>query len=111
MQYTWYRRKGKETHIDELLQVIVQVCKILPPLLVLCNKLLFALQKFLALLLQGLALAAFILDARDHEGIFVGFFVPRVFREELFDGNEWQLLVLVAMIVALGQIGDSSRYS
>ncbi|KUI56549.1 hypothetical protein VP1G_10863 [Cytospora mali] len=86
--------------VNELLQVVIQVCQVLPAFLVLGDELLLALQQLLALLLQALALGSLVLDPGDHECVLVGSNVLWVLGEELLDGNKRKFLVLVTIFIS-----------
>lgn len=85
------------THINELLQIVIQIRQVLPALLVIGNKLLLPLQQLLALLLQCLTLGALVLNPRNHQVILVGVGELGVLIEELFEGCERKLLILVTI--------------
>lgn len=88
--------KSSNAYVNELLQVIVQVGQVILSSLVISNELLFALQKLLALLFEGFTFRSFVVDASHHEGIFVVVLMFGLLGEEFFNGDERQLLVLVA---------------
>lgn len=71
------------THIDEPLQVLVEVRQVVFPLLVLSYELRLSLQKFLPLLLQRLSLGPLMVDPRYHQVILVGPGMLWVLGEEL----------------------------
>lgn len=77
------------THINKLLQVIVQIGQVFSSFLVLGNQFLLPLQQLLALLLQRLTLDTLVFYAGNHESVLISVDVLWVFGEKLFDGNEW----------------------
>lgn len=83
-------------HVNKLLEVLVEVRQIVPPLLVLGNQLLLALLQLQPLLLERLALDPLLVDARRHQGVLVGVGVLGVGGEKLVDGDEGEGLVGVA---------------
>lgn len=85
------------TYVDEFLQILIQVGKIVLAARVFRNQLLLPLQQFLTTLLQTLTLGSLVLDARIHELVLVVGRAVRVLREKLFHRNQRQLLVLVAI--------------
>lgn len=85
------------THINEFLQVLVQVRQVVPTLLVLGNELLFPLLQLQPLLLQRLALFPLVVDARHHQRVLVVVGMFRVLCEELVDRNQRQELVGVTL--------------
>lgn len=76
---------------------MVQIGEVVLAALVVRNKLLLALEEFLALLLEGLALRPLVVDTRRHELVLIIVGMLRMLGEELFHGDERQLLVLVAV--------------
>lgn len=99
-------KRGQAAHIDEFLKILIQVGQILLPLRIVGNKTLLLLQQALPLMLQLFSFRVFVVDARNHEVVFV---IIRMFRkllQKLFYGNERKLLVLVTWV---GQSQQSSR--
>lgn len=80
--------QGAETHINELLEVLVKVREIIPTLLVVGNELLLALEKFLSLLLKRLSLRPLVVYTRNHESILVVVGMLWVLGEKLLHGDE-----------------------
>lgn len=76
------------TYVDELLEILVEVGKVILSFLVLCNQALLALQKLLPRLLQFLSLGMLVFDASDHEVMFAGLAVFRMKLQEFFDRDQ-----------------------
>jgi hypothetical protein len=89
-------------YVDELLQVLVEVGQIVFTLLVLGNELLFPLGQLQPLLLEGLALRAFVGDTGDHQSVLIVVGVVWELGDELLDGDERQLEVRVTKAVSEG---------
>lgn len=89
-------RKRSNTYVNELLQVIIEIGQVILSSLIIGNELLFALQELLALLFEGFTFSPFVVDAGHHECVFVIVLMFGLLGEKLFDGDERQLLVLVA---------------
>lgn len=92
---------AQPTYVDKLLQLLVQISEVVPALLVVSDKLLLALQEFHALLLEGFALRALVLNARYHQSVLVVFRIFRLERKEFLDGDEGKLLVCMAVMEKL----------
>ena len=76
------------THINEPLQVLVEVRQVVLPLLVLGDELGLSLQEFLPLLFKRLPLRLLVIYPRRHENVLVRLRVLRVLGEELFDRDQ-----------------------
>jgi len=79
-------KRGKP-HINERLQILIQIRQIILPLLVIRNQALLLLEQFLPLLLQRLPLSQLVVYAREHEGFLVGGGVGGFFGEEFGYGD------------------------
>ena len=86
------------THVDEFLQILVKICKVLLPFLVVCNELLLPLQQLLTLLLELLSLHSLVVDARNHQRVLIVIGVFGMLGKEFIDGYERELLVGVAAV-------------
>lgn len=62
-----------QTHIDELLQVLVKACQIILFLLVVGNQALFLFQQPLSGLFQLFSLGVLVIDAGDHQVMLIIF--------------------------------------
>lgn len=76
-----------DTYIDKPLQVLVQIGQVVFALLILCYQGLLALQQLLSRLLQLFPFSVFVVDARNHEIVFVGLVVFGMESQELLDGD------------------------
>lgn len=84
------------TYINKLLEILIKVREIILAPLVVRNELLLALQQLLALLLESLALRTFVLNACKHESVLIVVGTVGELFEEVFDGDERELLICVA---------------
>lgn len=76
------------THINEPLQVLIEVRQVVLPLLVLGDEFGLSLQEFLPLLLKRLSLRLLVVYPRCHEVVLVRLCVLRVLGDELFNGDQ-----------------------
>lgn len=76
------------THIDELLQIFIEVGQIVLALLVLGNELLLPAHQLEPLLLESFTSHSLVADACNHQGVLVGVGVLWLLGEEFFDGDE-----------------------
>lgn len=82
-----HREEG-ETYVDESLQILVQTGEIVFPLFVLCDQGLLALEKLLASLLELLSLGMLVVDACDHQFMFISFAMLGKQFQKLFDRDQ-----------------------
>lgn len=78
------------TYINELLKVLVEVGQIILALLILRDQGLLVLQQLLTSLLKFLSLRMLVIDARNHQVMFICLAVFGEELEEFLDGCQWQ---------------------
>ena len=76
------------THINELLQILVQIGQIVFPLLVVRNKSLLLLQQALPLLFQRQSFRMLVINTSNRQSIIICIGMLWMFGEELLDGDE-----------------------
>ena len=86
-----------KAHVNELLEVLVEVREVVSTLLILGDELLLALLQLQPLLLERLPLDPLLVDACRHQGVLVGVGMLRVGGEELVDGDKGERLVCMAV--------------
>lgn len=78
------------TYINKLLKVLVEVGQIILALLILRDQGLLVLQQLLTSLLKFLSLRMLVIDARNHQVMFICLAVFGEELEEFLDGYQWQ---------------------
>lgn len=86
-----------KTYVDELFKILVQIGQVILAALVIGDQLLLPLQELLSLLLQRLALGAFVVDPCDHQFVLVILGVVGKLRKKVLGRDERELLILVAV--------------
>lgn len=87
------RDQIRATHIDEFLQILVQIGQIVASLFVVGNQFLFTLLQLDPLLLKRLSLGSLMIDTRHHEVVLVVISMLGMQSQEFLDRDQWELLV------------------
>lgn len=84
-----------DTHINESLQILIQISQIFFPLVILCDQSLLALKELLPCLLELLPFGVFMIDTSNRKFVFVGVAMLWIEFQKLFQRDQRQGKILV----------------